>query len=152
MWRRYSRLDVTTLASLHLIKRSSQSPPILIVVMLKTTIVIFSASLNKHQKLSLFFFCFLFFFFLLFRSIVACFSFSADSSRDLMTWLDHLNEVIRNALSCNEVAQRLWSSPWNKVCADCGSPNPEWASINLLMVICEACAGEEISPVEFMFL
>ncbi|KAF4077234.1 hypothetical protein AMELA_G00205640 [Ameiurus melas] len=69
------------------------------------------------------------------------FNFSADSSRDLMTWLDYLNEVIRNALSCSEVALRLWSSPWNKVCADCGSPNPEWASVNLLMVICEACAG-----------
>lgn len=30
------------------------------------------------------------------------------------------------------------------MCADCGGPNPEWASINLLMVICEACAGEEV--------
>ncbi|XP_027024652.2 arf-GAP with Rho-GAP domain, ANK repeat and PH domain-containing protein 1 isoform X1 [Tachysurus fulvidraco] len=69
------------------------------------------------------------------------FNFSADSSRDLATWLDLLNAVIRSALSCSEVALRLWSSPWNKVCADCGSPNPEWASINLLMVICEACAG-----------
>lgn len=61
-----------------------------------------------------------------------------------MTWLDLLNKVIRSALSCSEVAQRLWSSPWNKVCADCGSPNPEWASINLLMVTCETCAGEEV--------
>ncbi|XP_062846204.1 arf-GAP with Rho-GAP domain, ANK repeat and PH domain-containing protein 1 [Trichomycterus rosablanca] len=69
------------------------------------------------------------------------FSFSADSSRELQSWLDHLNQVIRNALSCSEVALRFWSSPWNKVCADCGSPNPEWASINLLMVVCEACAG-----------
>ncbi|KAK3555562.1 hypothetical protein QTP86_021773, partial [Hemibagrus guttatus] len=69
------------------------------------------------------------------------FNFSADSSRELATWMEHLNEVIRSALSCSEVAQRLWSSPWNKVCADCGGPNPEWASINLLMVICEACAG-----------
>ncbi|MCJ8741284.1 hypothetical protein PDJAM_G00068850 [Pangasius djambal] len=68
------------------------------------------------------------------------FNFSADSSRELATWLDHLNKVILSALRCSEVAQRLWSSPWNKVCADCGSPNPEWASINLLMVICEDCA------------
>ncbi|KAI4882270.1 hypothetical protein NFI96_027223 [Prochilodus magdalenae] len=69
------------------------------------------------------------------------FNFSADSSRDLSTWLTKLNEVIRSALSCSEVALRLWASPWNKVCADCGSSNPEWASINLLVVICEACAG-----------
>ncbi|XP_076843021.1 arf-GAP with Rho-GAP domain, ANK repeat and PH domain-containing protein 1 isoform X2 [Brachyhypopomus gauderio] len=69
------------------------------------------------------------------------FNFSADSSRDLAAWLDYLNKVIRNALSCSQVALRLWASPWNKVCGDCGSPNPEWASINLLLVICEACAG-----------
>ncbi|KAG9266167.1 arf-GAP with Rho-GAP domain, ANK repeat and PH domain-containing protein 1-like isoform X1 [Astyanax mexicanus] len=69
------------------------------------------------------------------------FNFSADSSKDQTTWLNQLNEVIRSALSCSEVALRLWASPWNKVCADCGSSNPEWASINLLVVICEACAG-----------
>ncbi|XP_036443855.1 arf-GAP with Rho-GAP domain, ANK repeat and PH domain-containing protein 1 isoform X1 [Colossoma macropomum] len=69
------------------------------------------------------------------------FNFSTDSSRDLNAWLNELNEVIRSALSCSEVALRLWASPWNKVCADCGSSNPEWASINLLVVICEACAG-----------
>ncbi|XP_066501445.1 arf-GAP with Rho-GAP domain, ANK repeat and PH domain-containing protein 1 isoform X2 [Hoplias malabaricus] len=69
------------------------------------------------------------------------FNFSTDSSRDLPVWLNVLNEVIRSALSCSEVALRLWASPWNKVCADCGSSNPEWASINLLVVICESCAG-----------
>ncbi|KAF7696609.1 arf-GAP with Rho-GAP domain, ANK repeat and PH domain-containing protein 2 [Silurus meridionalis] len=69
------------------------------------------------------------------------FNFSVDSSRDLMLWLEHLDEVIRSALSCSEVAQRLWSNPWNKVCADCSGSNPEWASINLLMVICDTCAG-----------
>lgn len=56
-------------------------------------------------------------------------------------WLDCLNDVIRSALSCSEVANQLWSSPWNIVCADCGAANPEWASVNLLVVICEACAG-----------
>ncbi|XP_072517548.1 arf-GAP with Rho-GAP domain, ANK repeat and PH domain-containing protein 1 isoform X2 [Salminus brasiliensis] len=69
------------------------------------------------------------------------FNFSVDSSKDLTVWLSQLNEVIRSALSCSEVALRLWATPWNKVCADCGSSNPEWASINLLVVICEACAG-----------
>lgn len=69
------------------------------------------------------------------------FSFSADSAKEMTTWLERLNEVIRCALSYSEVAHRLWSSPWNKVCADCGAANPEWASVNLLVVICEACAG-----------
>ncbi|KAL2095204.1 hypothetical protein ACEWY4_009923 [Coilia grayii] len=70
------------------------------------------------------------------------FNFSADSSRELGVWLNCLNEGILSALSCSEVAQRLWASPWNKVCGDCGSANPEWASINLLLVICEDCAGQ----------
>ncbi|XP_062392799.1 arf-GAP with Rho-GAP domain, ANK repeat and PH domain-containing protein 1 [Sardina pilchardus] len=70
------------------------------------------------------------------------FNFSADSSKELTTWLNCLNQGIINALSCSEVAQRLWASPWNKVCGDCGSANPEWASINLLLVICEDCAGQ----------
>ncbi|XP_051536533.1 arf-GAP with Rho-GAP domain, ANK repeat and PH domain-containing protein 1 [Myxocyprinus asiaticus] len=69
------------------------------------------------------------------------FNFSADSAKEANMWLDCLNEVIRSALSCSEVAHRLWSSPWNKVCADCGAANPEWASVNLLVVICEACAS-----------
>lgn len=69
------------------------------------------------------------------------FNFSADSSKEASAWLESLNDVIRNALSYSEVALRLWSSPCNKVCADCGAANPEWASVNLLVVICEACAG-----------
>ena len=68
-------------------------------------------------------------------------SFSADSSRDLAVWVDCLGNVIRSALSCSQVALQLWASPWNKVCADCGSASPEWASVNLLAVICEECAG-----------
>ncbi|XP_073680055.1 arf-GAP with Rho-GAP domain, ANK repeat and PH domain-containing protein 1 [Garra rufa] len=69
------------------------------------------------------------------------FNFSADSAKELGVWLESLNKVIRSALSYSEVAHRLWSSPCNKVCADCGAANPEWASVNLLVVICEACAG-----------
>ncbi|XP_042604445.1 arf-GAP with Rho-GAP domain, ANK repeat and PH domain-containing protein 3-like isoform X3 [Cyprinus carpio] len=69
------------------------------------------------------------------------FNFSADSAKETAAWLESLNEVIRSALSYSEVALRLWLSPCNKVCADCGAANPEWASVNLLVVICEACAG-----------
>ncbi|KAJ8266950.1 hypothetical protein GJAV_G00136530 [Gymnothorax javanicus] len=73
------------------------------------------------------------------------FSFSADSSRELALWQGCLLQVIRSALSCSEVALRLWASPWNKVCADCGQASPEWASVNLLVVICDACAGQHRS-------
>ncbi|KAJ8276405.1 hypothetical protein COCON_G00081570 [Conger conger] len=73
------------------------------------------------------------------------FSFSAESSRELAVWQGCLMQVIRSALSCSQVALRMWASPWNKVCADCGSASPEWASVNLLVVICEACAGQHRS-------
>ncbi|KAM4620442.1 arf-GAP with Rho-GAP domain, ANK repeat and PH domain-containing protein 1 [Polymixia lowei] len=69
------------------------------------------------------------------------FSLSVDSSRELSIWLGCLSSSIRNALSCSQVAMQLWENPFNKVCGDCGAANPEWASVNLLLVICEACAG-----------
>ncbi|XP_041808379.1 arf-GAP with Rho-GAP domain, ANK repeat and PH domain-containing protein 1 [Chelmon rostratus] len=70
------------------------------------------------------------------------FNLSVDSSKDLSVWLDSLSSSIRSALSCSQVALRLWENPDNKVCGDCGSANPEWASVNLLVVVCQACAGQ----------
>ncbi|XP_076026611.1 arf-GAP with Rho-GAP domain, ANK repeat and PH domain-containing protein 1 [Genypterus blacodes] len=70
------------------------------------------------------------------------FSLSVDSSKELSVWLDSLSSSILSALSCCHVALRLWENPFNKVCADCGLANPEWASVNLLLVICHACAGQ----------
>ncbi|CAN9501222.1 unnamed protein product [Ophioblennius macclurei] len=68
-------------------------------------------------------------------------NFSLDSSKELSIWLESLAATIHNALSCSQVTQRLWKNPHNKVCADCGAANPDWASINLLLVICHECAG-----------
>lgn len=68
-------------------------------------------------------------------------SVSVDSSKDLSSWLDCLSLSIRNALSCSKVAMRILENPCNKVCGDCNAANPEWASVNLLVVICQACAG-----------
>ncbi|KAM9333293.1 uncharacterized protein KZ484_018319 isoform 1-T1 [Pholidichthys leucotaenia] len=70
---------------------------------------------------------------------------SLDSSKDVSMWLDSLNATISRALSCSQVALRLWENPYNKVCGDCGAANPEWASVNLLLVICQNCAGEHRS-------
>ncbi|KAK2827900.1 hypothetical protein Q5P01_018934 [Channa striata] len=70
------------------------------------------------------------------------FNLSVDSSKDLSVWLDSLSSSICNALSSSQVALRLWENPFNKVCGDCGAANPEWASVNLLLVICQACAGQ----------
>ncbi|XP_068437176.1 arf-GAP with Rho-GAP domain, ANK repeat and PH domain-containing protein 1 [Clinocottus analis] len=70
------------------------------------------------------------------------FSLSVDSSKELSVWLGGLSSCIRNALSSSQVALRLWENPDNKVCGDCGSANPEWASVNLLLVVCHTCAGQ----------
>lgn len=69
------------------------------------------------------------------------YSLSVDSSKDLSVWVDRLSSSIQSALSCCQVALRLWEHPYNKVCGDCGAANPEWASVNLLLVICQHCAG-----------
>ncbi|XP_039633654.1 arf-GAP with Rho-GAP domain, ANK repeat and PH domain-containing protein 1 isoform X1 [Perca fluviatilis] len=70
------------------------------------------------------------------------FNLSVDSSKDQSLWVDTLSASICGALSSSQVALRLWENPDNKVCGDCGSANPEWASVNLLLVICQACAGQ----------
>ncbi|XP_032432456.1 arf-GAP with Rho-GAP domain, ANK repeat and PH domain-containing protein 1 [Xiphophorus hellerii] len=70
------------------------------------------------------------------------FNLSVDSSKDLSLWLDSLTSTIQSAESCSQVALRLWENPYNKVCGDCGAANPEWASVNLLLVICHNCAAQ----------
>ncbi|XP_073334887.1 arf-GAP with Rho-GAP domain, ANK repeat and PH domain-containing protein 1 isoform X2 [Pagrus major] len=73
------------------------------------------------------------------------FNLSVDSSKDLSNWLEKLTSTILSALSNSQVALRLWENPDNKVCGDCGAANPEWASVNLLLVICQACASHHRS-------
>ncbi|XP_057675990.1 arf-GAP with Rho-GAP domain, ANK repeat and PH domain-containing protein 1 isoform X2 [Corythoichthys intestinalis] len=70
------------------------------------------------------------------------FNLSVDSSKDLSIWLEGLSSSISSALSCSQVATRLWKNPSNRQCADCGTTDPEWASVNLLLVICHSCAGQ----------
>ncbi|KFO89623.1 Arf-GAP with Rho-GAP domain, ANK repeat and PH domain-containing protein 3, partial [Buceros rhinoceros silvestris] len=41
-----------------------------------------------------------------------------------------------------EVAEKIWSNKANKHCADCWAQSPDWASINLCVVICKQCAGQ----------
>ncbi|XP_017691519.1 PREDICTED: arf-GAP with Rho-GAP domain, ANK repeat and PH domain-containing protein 1 isoform X1 [Lepidothrix coronata] len=70
------------------------------------------------------------------------FSFSADSEQEKEEWVEAMQQSIAEALSNSEVAERIWAVESNRCCADCGSPKPEWASINLCVVICKRCAGE----------
>ncbi|SPR01821.1 unnamed protein product (mitochondrion) [Plasmodiophora brassicae] len=46
--------------------------------------------------------------------------------------------------SQKQVLAKLWRElerPGNDVCADCGAPDPEWASVNLGVLLCKACVG-----------
>ncbi|XP_055082584.1 arf-GAP with Rho-GAP domain, ANK repeat and PH domain-containing protein 1-like [Periophthalmus magnuspinnatus] len=70
------------------------------------------------------------------------FSVSIDSSKELTVWMDALSSTISSSMGSSQVALRLWDqNPSTKLCADCGAPNPEWASANLLLVLCHTCAG-----------
>lgn len=35
----------------------------------------------------------------------------------------------------------LWDIPGNRFCADCNKPNPEWAVVNLGILVCIDCSG-----------
>ncbi|XP_029411763.1 arf-GAP with Rho-GAP domain, ANK repeat and PH domain-containing protein 1 isoform X2 [Nannospalax galili] len=70
------------------------------------------------------------------------FSFSADTELEKEQWLEAMQGAIAEALSSLEVAERIWAAAPNRFCADCGAAQPDWASINLCVVICKRCAGE----------
>lgn len=68
-------------------------------------------------------------------------SFTAESEREKKDWMEALQEAIAETLSDYEVAEKIWSNRSNRMCADCKALNPDWASINLCVVICKNCAG-----------
>ncbi|NXF13518.1 ARAP3 protein, partial [Smithornis capensis] len=73
------------------------------------------------------------------------FSFVAESERDKREWMEALQEAIAEMLYDYEVAEKIWSNKANKHCADCWAQSPDWASINLCVVICKQCAGQHRS-------
>ncbi|XP_051935328.1 arf-GAP with Rho-GAP domain, ANK repeat and PH domain-containing protein 3 isoform X2 [Hippocampus zosterae] len=70
------------------------------------------------------------------------FSLTADTEREKRDWTEALQEAIAETLSDYEVAEKIWSNRSNRACADCRAVNPDWASINLCVVICKNCAGQ----------
>ncbi|XP_071313723.1 arf-GAP with Rho-GAP domain, ANK repeat and PH domain-containing protein 3 isoform X2 [Trachinotus anak] len=70
------------------------------------------------------------------------FSFTAETDREKRDWMEALQESIAETLSDYEVAEKIWSNRSNRMCADCKALNPDWASINLCVVICKNCAGQ----------
>ncbi|XP_037252959.1 arf-GAP with Rho-GAP domain, ANK repeat and PH domain-containing protein 3 isoform X2 [Falco rusticolus] len=73
------------------------------------------------------------------------FSFVAESEWEKREWMEALQEAIAETLYDYEVAEKIWSNKANKYCADCWAQSPDWASINLCVVICKQCAGQHRS-------
>lgn len=75
------------------------------------------------------------------RAFVSLRSFIAESEQLKGQWVDAMRGAIGEALSNSEVADQIWAESSNSFCADCGAPKPEWAAINLCVVVCKRCAG-----------
>nr|XP_028599635.1 arf-GAP with Rho-GAP domain, ANK repeat and PH domain-containing protein 2 [Podarcis muralis] len=73
------------------------------------------------------------------------FSFTAESEKEKQEWIEALQQSIAETLSDYEVAEKIWFNDSNRSCADCKEPDPDWASINLCVVICKKCAGQHRS-------
>ncbi|XP_029445527.1 arf-GAP with Rho-GAP domain, ANK repeat and PH domain-containing protein 2 isoform X2 [Rhinatrema bivittatum] len=73
------------------------------------------------------------------------FSFTAESEREKQEWIEAVQQSIAETLSDYEVAEKIWFNEGNRSCADCQAPDPDWASINLCVVICKNCAGQHRS-------
>ncbi|XP_030609581.1 LOW QUALITY PROTEIN: arf-GAP with Rho-GAP domain, ANK repeat and PH domain-containing protein 2 [Archocentrus centrarchus] len=73
------------------------------------------------------------------------FCFTAESEREKQEWIEALKESIAETLYDYEVAEKIWFNEANRSCADCHAPQPEWASVNLGVVICKKCAGQHRS-------
>ncbi|KAF7659895.1 hypothetical protein LDENG_00291330 [Lucifuga dentata] len=73
------------------------------------------------------------------------FCFTAESEQEKEEWIEAVQESIAETLSDYEVAEKIWFNEDNRSCADCRAPQPEWASINVGVVICKKCAGQHRS-------
>ncbi|XP_016336823.1 arf-GAP with Rho-GAP domain, ANK repeat and PH domain-containing protein 2 [Sinocyclocheilus anshuiensis] len=70
------------------------------------------------------------------------FCFTVDSEHEREEWIEAVQESIVETLCNYEVLEKVWFNRSNRECADCQAPEPEWASINLCVVICKNCAGQ----------
>ncbi|XP_018015153.1 centaurin-gamma-1A isoform X2 [Hyalella azteca] len=81
--------------------------------------------------------------------------FEASSQEEREEWVTAIEQQILASLQGNESHKKNNESgrdpqavhiiktrvPGNNLCADCDAPNPEWASINLGMLVCIECSG-----------
>lgn len=82
--------------------------------------------------------------------------FEASSQEERDEWVTAIEQQILASLQGNESHKKRNNGasrdpqavniiktqvPGNSVCADCDAPNPEWASINLGLLVCIECSG-----------
>ena len=73
---------------------------------------------------------------------------------DFLNWQSLLNNAFQHCYSAtisksnntketqHQIIDRLYAADANnKFCADCSAPNPDWASLNLGILICHECSG-----------
>ncbi|XP_077400226.1 arf-GAP with Rho-GAP domain, ANK repeat and PH domain-containing protein 2 isoform X2 [Vanacampus margaritifer] len=73
------------------------------------------------------------------------FCFVAESEQEKSEWIETVRESIAETLCDYEVADKIWFNEANRSCADCGAARPEWASVNLAVVICKKCERQHRS-------
>ncbi|XP_025080568.1 arf-GAP with GTPase, ANK repeat and PH domain-containing protein 1-like isoform X4 [Pomacea canaliculata] len=80
--------------------------------------------------------------------------FEAQNNEDRDGWVNAIEQQILSSLQGNDLGkskkqqtidhaglQGIRTTRGNTICADCGTPSPDWASINLGAVICIECSG-----------
>ena len=70
--------------------------------------------------------------------------FQVCSPREVKQWEEAIQGQILASLTRREVRpdlERLRALPGNRECADCGAVDPDWASINLGILVCIECSG-----------
>ncbi|KAK7492700.1 hypothetical protein BaRGS_00016005 [Batillaria attramentaria] len=80
--------------------------------------------------------------------------FEAQNGEDRDGWVNAIEQQILSSLQGNDLGkskkqmhidhaglQGIRTTRGNTICADCGTPSPDWASINLGAVICIECSG-----------
>ncbi|XP_053399204.1 arf-GAP with Rho-GAP domain, ANK repeat and PH domain-containing protein 2-like isoform X2 [Mercenaria mercenaria] len=68
-----------------------------------------------------------------------------DLENDAIQWKTYIETAILRALGDDKVLKKVREKEDNRMCADCNSPDAEWASINLGIVVCTKCAGSHRS-------
>ena len=75
-------------------------------------------------------------------------SFGCQGEVERESWVRALHRGILSILQGGNIQDgtdttlhQLRSLPGNSVCADCRSPNPEWVSVNLGLLLCIECCG-----------